>query len=333
MNRKKMLPLVLLAVGAVLLGVLLAVLTCENEAEEDTGIPLVDFAAEDVDELAYSGNNVDVTLLKGSEGNWMLDSDPTLPLEQSAVQSLVEKFTDLTAARQLQDSELGEIPVMSDTPAMVFTLKAGKTTRTLTVDQLNDVAGVYYVYDDAGGVYTVAKSDLNNLCKTPRSLYAAQSLTDKTSDDVTALTVGDLQFVLNDGTWQLADDADYALDQSAVKRMVSTLCEMQTEWSITMPEADSTYGLDASDVTVVLAFSDGTQLTVRFGDLVPEAADDTDTGSTTTTSLCYLASDGAPGIVYEVKAAHKDAFAVTKESLLDTSTKETAAADDVVAEH
>ena len=77
MNRKKMLPLVLLAAGAVLLGVLLAVLTCENEAEKDTGIPLVDFAAEDVDELAYSGNNVDVTLLKGSEGNWMLDSDPT----------------------------------------------------------------------------------------------------------------------------------------------------------------------------------------------------------------------------------------------------------------
>ena len=246
MNRKKMLPLVLLAAGAVLLGVLLAVLTCENEAEEDTGIPLVDFAAEDVDELAYSGNNVDVTLLKGSEGNWMLDSDPTLPLEQSAVQSLVEKFTDLTAARQLQDSELGEIPAMSDTPAMVFTLKAGKTTRTLTVDQLNDVAGVYYVYDDAGGVYTVAKSDLNNLCKAPRSLYAAQSLTDKTSDDVTALTVGDLQFVLNDGTWQLADDADYTLDQSAVKRMVSTLCEMQTEWSITTPEADSAYGLDAA---------------------------------------------------------------------------------------
>ena len=63
MNRKKMLPLVLLAAGAVLLGVLLAVLTCENEAEEDTGIPLVDFADEDVDELAYSGDNVDVTLL------------------------------------------------------------------------------------------------------------------------------------------------------------------------------------------------------------------------------------------------------------------------------
>ena len=331
MNRKKCLPLALLAAGAVLLGILLAVLTRENKAETDTGIPLVDFAAADVDKLAYSGNNVDVTLLKGSEGNWMLDSDPTLPLDQNAVQSLVEKFAALSAARKLQDSELGEIPAMSDTPAMVFTLQAGETTRTLTVDQLNDVAGVYYVYDDAGGVYTVAKSDLNNLCKAPRSLYAAQALTDKTADDVTALTVGDLPFVLTDGVWQLADDPDYALDQSAVKRMVSTLCEMQTEWSITSPEADSAYGLDTPDATAVLTFTDGTSLTVRFGALVPDT--DTDADTSTTTSLCYLASSGAPGVVYEVKSAHKDAFAVTKESLLDTATEETAAVDDVAAEH
>ncbi len=335
MNRKKMLPLALLAAGAVLLGVLLAVLTRENKAEEDTTIPLVDFAAEDVDELSYAGDNTDVTLLKGSEGNWMLDSDPTLPLDQSAVQSLVEKFAALTASRKLQDSELGEIPALSDTPAMVFTLQAGENTRTLTVDQLNDVAGVYYVYDDAGGVYTVAKSDLSSLCKAPRSLYAAQSLTDKTAEDVTALTVGDLQFVLNDGVWNLADDADYALDQSAVKRMVSTICEMQTEWSITSPEADSAYGLDAPDVTAVVTFTDGTKLTVRFGALAADGTDAAGAGDTgsTTTSLCYLASDGAPGIVYEGKSAHKDAFAVTKESLLDTSTAETAAVDDVVAEH
>ena len=73
--------------------------TCENEAEEDTGIPLVDLPPGDVDELAYLATMWDVTLLKGSEGNWMLDLDPTLPLEQeSAVQSLVEKFTDLDRA-------------------------------------------------------------------------------------------------------------------------------------------------------------------------------------------------------------------------------------------
>ena len=106
------------------------------------------------------------------------------------------------------------------------------------------------------------------------------------------------------------------------------------EWDFSKNAVSGTVNLYAKFIkTYQVTFTDGTQLTVRFGDLVPDAADDTDTGSTTTTSLCYLASDGAPGIVYEVKAAHKDAFAVTKESLLDTSTKETAAADDVVAEH
>lgn len=78
--------------------------------------------------------------------------------------------------------------------------------------------------------------------------------------------------------------------------MVSTLCEMQTEWSITTPEADSTYGLDAPDVTAVLTFTDGTQLTVRFGDLVPDAADDTDTGSTTTTSCAIWPAMGHPAL-------------------------------------
>ena len=37
MNRKKWLPLALLAAGAVLLGILLAVLTREKKAETDTG--------------------------------------------------------------------------------------------------------------------------------------------------------------------------------------------------------------------------------------------------------------------------------------------------------
>ena len=325
MNRKKLLPLALLAAGAVLLGILLAVLTHTNSEDTAPGIPLVgDITADEVDTLSYSGNNVDVTLIKGSEGNWMLDSDPTLPLEQATVQSLVESYANLTAARKLQDSELGEIPAMSDTPAMVFTIAAGETSHTLTVDQLNDVAGVYYVYDDAGGVYTVEKSSLNNLCKAPRSLYAEQTLTDESADDATALTVNGLQMVKQDGTWQLADDADYALQQSVVNKMVSTICEMKTDWSITTPETDSAYGLDDPDAEATLTFADGTTLTVRFGALTDE--DD---------SLCYLASSGANGIVYEVNATHREAFAVTKASLQDTSTPETADSDatDVAAEH
>ena len=79
------------------------------------------------------------------------------------------------------------------------------------------------------------------------------------------------------------------------------------------------------DVTAVLTFTDGTSITVRFGNAVAAAADSSDGDS-----LCYLASDAAPTVVYEVNADSKLAYAVTKESLYDeTATAETAASDPV----
>ena len=135
------------------------------------------------------------------------------------------------------------------------------------------------------------------------------------------MQVNDLTFTCTDGIWTLADDPDYALTQSSVRKMAGTILEMQTAWTITAPDADSAYGLDAPDVTATLSFTDGTSLTVRFG--TASASDD---------SLCYLASSDAPTLVYEVNADHKSAFAVTKESLHDdTATAETAADTDVVA--
>ena len=78
MKSKKLMPLVILAGVVALLGILLAVLTLHGEAETDTTLPLCDLAADDIDALSYAGNNVEVSLLKGSDG-WMLADDPSLP--------------------------------------------------------------------------------------------------------------------------------------------------------------------------------------------------------------------------------------------------------------
>ena len=94
---KKLLPLAVLLAAAALLGILLAVLTRSSTDAADTTIPLCGFTAEEIDRLAYSGNNMDVTLLKGSTGDWMLDSDPALPLDQAKVASLVEQYAALAA--------------------------------------------------------------------------------------------------------------------------------------------------------------------------------------------------------------------------------------------
>ena len=322
MNKKKLLPLAVLAAVVVLLAVLLAVLTRQDETA-DTALPLCSFDTDSIDKLAYSGNNQDVSLIKGSDGNWMLDSDPALPLDQTKVESLVEDYANLSAQRKLQDSELGELPEKSDVPQMEITIGAGENSVELTVDQLNSVADIYYVYDGTGAAYTVKRSDLATLSKSARDLYQAQTLTDKTIDDVAAMQVN--EFTQTDGSWTLTDDPDYALTQSAVKKMANTILQMETAWTITTPDADSAYGLDSPDVTATLTFTDGTSLTVRLG---AESADGTDRDS-----LCYLASDAASTVVYEVNADQKAAFAVTKESLYDdTATAETATGD-VVAEY
>ena len=162
MKNKKFLPLVILVGVVALLGILLAVLTLHGEAETDTTLPLCDLAADDIDALSYAGNNVEVSLLKGSDG-WLLADDPSLPLDQTKVQSLVEDYANLKAQRKLEGNDLAELPAKSDTPQMTITLGAGEQTVDLTVDQLNSVADVYYVYDESGAGYTVRRSDLATL--------------------------------------------------------------------------------------------------------------------------------------------------------------------------
>lgn len=162
---KKLLPLAVLLAAAALLGILLAVLTRSSTDAADTTIPLCSFTAEEIDRLAYSGNNMDVTLLKGSTGDWMLDSDPALPLDQAKVTSLVEQYAALAALRKLEGSDLAELPEKSAAPQMTITIGAGEKTLALTVDQLNTVADVYYVYDESGAAYTVMRSDLATLSK------------------------------------------------------------------------------------------------------------------------------------------------------------------------
>lgn len=326
-RKKKWVPLAVLGGCIVLLCAALMVLSLNDvegmDGEGNREIPLFDAAVEDVLSFGYAGNNVQATLLQGSDGTWRLDSDPTLPLEQNAVKTLAGQLLALTAERQLTDSERGEIPPQGENPAMRFSVVVGETTHTLEVDALNDVVGVYYVYDEAGNVYTVAQADLSSLTPSVRSLYAAQALTDKAAADVATMQVGTLEFAQNDGVWTLVEDAAYTLDQSAVNKMARTICEMQTEWSITTPEADSVYGLENPNVTVVLGFTDGSSLTTRIGDTLAEDA-----------GLCYLSTDAAHGVVYEVSALNLSAFAVSKQSLAG-STLETAQKDetgDIIAE-
>lgn len=294
----------LAAVVALLAGVL--VFLTKNDTQ-DTPLPLCPYSAEEITALSYAGSGAEADFVKGSDDVWRLSSDPTLPLQQAMVESTVESYAVLTASRKLEGDELAELPARSETPLMTFSVGAGDKTLSYTVDSLNAVTDTYYVYDADGNVYVVAKNDLVTLCKSLRKYYKAQTLTEYQTADIAKMQVNDLCFVQTDGNWTLDDDAAAAIDQGTVNKMAATLLQAQTQWTVTSPQEDSVYGLDTPDVRATLTFTDGSSLTVVFGSLCPESEGD---------NLCYMSADCTPTVVYEVSAAYKEAFAVTKESLL-----------------
>ena len=319
MNKKKMLPLAASAGAIMLLGGVLAALKL-TAAEPETGIALWSIA--DPDTVSYSGNGLEVTLQKGREGGWMLQSDPTLPLNQTTVDTLAQNTAALTAQRKLTGEDLTGLPDRQQNPLMVFFLASGEDSETLMVDSKNEMAGIYYVYDGEGSVYTVDTAAVEALLKTPAALYQPQRLTDRSAEEVTAMTVNGVGFTKSEDVWTLDGDPDYALDQDAVNKMARTVCELQTKWTITAPESEEMYGLDSADVEVLLTFADGTELQVEFGALKPE--DET---------VCYLHAGTLPGQVQEVSAEHRSAYVFTKETLAAPEETSETAQDDIIAEN
>lgn len=317
MNKKKLLPLCVLAGVVVVLAVILALLSIfGGEEDEDTGIALFSVTADDLSTIAYQDGDTDVALTKGEDGVWTLDSDTMLPIDQDAVSELATSITGMTAQRELgEDADVDSMGFA--TPEMSISFTAGENSYTLTVGGQNSMTDTYYArLGEDGPVYTIATSDLSSLCKTPRQLYQAQDITDIESSDVTAMTLETgsevLSFTLEDETWTLDSDPGYELDQDTVKRMVNTICSLESEWSITQPGPDSEYGLDTPNAVVTVTASDGSSVRCVFG-----------TTSAEDSGVAYMTASTAEGVVYEIDSNHLTAFAYTKDTL-KAETPETA---------
>ena len=299
------------------LAVILALLSIfGGEEDEDTGIALFSVTADDLSTIAYQDGDTDVALTKGEDGVWTLDSDTMLPIDQDAVSELATSITGMTAQRELgEDADVDSMGFA--TPEMSISFTAGEDSYTLTVGDQNSMTDTYYArLGEDGPVYTIATSDLSSLCKTPRQLYQAQDITDIESSDVTAMTLETgsevLSFTLEDETWTLDSDPGYELDQDTVKRMVNTICSLESEWSITQPGPDSEYGLDTPNAVVTVTASDGSSVRCVFG-----------TTSTEDSGVAYMTASTAEGVVYEIDSNHLTAFAYTKDTL-KAETPETA---------
>jgi hypothetical protein len=320
MNKKKWIPMIALLAVVVLLGVAFFLLSRSNSAEDtaDTSIALSTMESADADRIVYTtSSGLDVALTKtikedNSGYGWTLDSDPKLPLDQNTVATVAGDIVGLKAKRQVTDTSQ-QSDFGFDNPSMTLLVGNGSNTLNFTVGALNSMTSAYYVRNEADGlIYTVASDDLSSVCKTVQDLYAPVSITDIKKDDILVMTLengnGTLRFTQNDGTWELADDSSFALNQDTVALIANAVCNLKTTWSVTSPGADSEYGLDQPNAVVTLTTTEGKELTCTFG-----SADPSDS------SKSYLRTSDAKDVVYEIDSTTLSSFAYTKDGLAATS--------------
>ena len=129
MNRKKLLPLAVLAGVVLLLAAALLAVTLLNRRQdgEESGIALFSISAGEVTALSYQDGSTDVALTQNEDGGWTLESDPLLPIDSDTVTDLLDSLTGLTALRDLSGETLESAQLGFDSPAMTFAFTAGGT--------------------------------------------------------------------------------------------------------------------------------------------------------------------------------------------------------------
>lgn len=325
MNKKKLVPLLLLIALVAVLGIALFALSrlSADSTVKDTTIPLSTMESAAVDSVSYTtSDGVSVSLKKQGDA-WQDAEDAKMTLDQSKVNTLVESLVGLKALRELPQGETADVSTYGlDAPAMQFTAAAGTDTFSFKVGAINAMTSAYYVQlSGSDTVYTVSSDSLADLPKTIENLYGAVKITELTEANLTAMTVETpgqtLRFAKSgsgdDAAWALAEDEGYALNQDTVKLMANTVCNLETTWTITKPEAAAAYGLDAPNAIITLAADDGTGVQLKLGNTTPDG-----TG-------CYAALTGAEDVVYEVNGEALKAYAYTKDTL--AATQESATAD------
>lgn len=117
-----------------------------------------------------------------------------------------------------------------------------------------------------------------------------------------------------DGSWTLAEDPDYHLDESACNTMVTALSSLNAKRQLDA-QAGEDYGLDAPELTVTVTAA-GQTTTLTFG------------SSNTVTGNRYVQKDGDTAL-YTVDASRTACFAYDKAGLFGSFSPAGFAASDV----
>lgn len=144
----------------------------EKETAADT-IYITQTAAEDITAFSYELNGETLSFTK-QDGTWSYDQDPSVNLDQDAVESLLSVFATFTATDEITAYEnLSEYALDAPADTVTFTTDAG--TVTLYEGMENAMLNEYYVKNaDSDVVYLTATSLQTRLSKSVEELTVSE---------------------------------------------------------------------------------------------------------------------------------------------------------------
>ena len=189
------------------------------------------------------------------ESVWMKADDDAFPVNQTAIDNLAKKISELTAVRELTDVTRPEDYGLA-APAFTVTAKDedGNETVYAMGDQTPFEDGYYLSVSGSESIYVITSSLETAFSKTLTQLASMESIPE--AENVTRMTVGDtLDIRLEDGAWVDTETGE-PLDQSAAEALVTTAKELAWSELIATGATDeelSQWGLDdAQAVRVTL---------------------------------------------------------------------------------
>ena len=172
----------------------------ETEETEESSLP-VSVTEDEISKVTVKNGDVTMTYVKNDD-TWTYEEDPDFPLDESAVNTKMNRLTTLTVDRVLESPEdLSEYGL--DKPQQEVTvLKTDGTTFTLYIGNQNSSNNDFYVkVDDGADVYTMPSSSVNAFNMQPYDVAKADSF-----PTLESTNIRDIKVEKEDGTVEFSSD-------------------------------------------------------------------------------------------------------------------------------
>lgn len=130
----------------------------QQESEQPEGETLVNIDRDDILRFSYVYDGVTYGFEKTEDGTWASDTDPSLNLIQSRLNTMAGKFIYLSAKNTFTDvTDMSQYGL--DDPANVLHWETAQGDYTYCVGDYNSMGSVYYICEpDSSTVYAVTAS-------------------------------------------------------------------------------------------------------------------------------------------------------------------------------